>query len=147
MRSVPDTAATVRPIRAAEEATEWEMVEGTRLVVGLLSGRWSVGILYLLAGGTKRFTELFYEVGEVSKKVLTFTLRGLERDGLVERQTFAEVPARVEYSLTPLGWSITGVLMDMYQWAERHEGEVAGARRRAQVAEVGPVPAPARLAA
>jgi DNA-binding HxlR family transcriptional regulator len=106
------------------------MVQGTRLVVGLLSGRWSVGVLYLLAGGTKRFSELFYEVGEVSKKALTHTLRGLERDGLVDRQAYAEVPLRVEYSLTALGWSITGVLMGMYEWAAQHEPHVESARER-----------------
>jgi DNA-binding HxlR family transcriptional regulator len=106
------------------------MVDGTRLVVGLLSGRWSIGVLYLLADGTKRFTEVYYEVGEVSKKALTQTLRGLERDGLVQRRAYAEVPARVEYSLTELGWSITGVLMTMYEWAERHHPSVDSARQR-----------------
>jgi DNA-binding HxlR family transcriptional regulator len=107
------------------------MVHGTRLVVRMLSGRWSVGVLYLLADGTKRFSELFYEVGEVSKKALTHTLRSLERDGLVQRRAYAEVPPRVEYSLTPLGWSITTLLMDMYEWAARNESHVASARLRA----------------
>jgi DNA-binding HxlR family transcriptional regulator len=107
------------------------MIHGTRLVVRMLSGRWSVGVLYLLADGTKRFSELFYEVGEVSKKALTNTLRSLERDGLVHRRAYPEVPTRVEYSLTPLGWSITSVLMGMYEWAARHESHVASARLRA----------------
>jgi DNA-binding HxlR family transcriptional regulator len=118
----------VSELHPAAEPTEFEMVQGTRLVVGLLSGRWSVGVLYLLAGGTKRFSELFYEVGEVSKKALTHTLRALERDGLVDRRAYAEVPLRVEYSLTPLGWSITEVLMGMYEWAAQHEPHVATAR-------------------
>jgi DNA-binding HxlR family transcriptional regulator len=118
----------------AREPTDWEMVNGTRLVVGLLSGRWNVGVLYLLADGTKRFNELFYEVGEVSKKALTYTLRGLERDGLVQRRAYAEVPTRVEYSLTPLGWSITEVLMGMYEWAARNELQVASAREQVAVA-------------
>jgi DNA-binding HxlR family transcriptional regulator len=113
---------------SAPEPTEWEMVQGTRLVVGLISGRWSVGVLYLLASGTKRFSELYYEVGEVSKKVLTQTLRCLERDGLINRRSYAEVPVRVEYSLTPLGWSITGVLMTMYEWAADHGQKVREAR-------------------
>lgn len=131
MHPVSEQTGVVRVLRPSEEPTEWEMVNGTRLVVGLISGRWSVGVLYLLAGGTKRFSELFYEVGEVSKKALTYTLRGLERDGLVQRRTYAEVPARVEYSLTALGWSITGVLMGMYEWAAQHEPQVANARERA----------------
>src|SRR3954452_13610723 len=141
----PDTTSTTRSsmphaseqtpvlrfVPPAREPTEWEMVDGTRLVVGLLSGRWSVGVVYLLATGTKRFSELYYEVGEVSKKALTHTLRGLERDGLVQRRTYAEVPARVEYSLTALGWSITEVLMGMYEWAAQHEPHVTNARERA----------------
>jgi DNA-binding HxlR family transcriptional regulator len=142
-----DPGGVVQALRPPEEPTEWEMVNGTRLVVGLISGRWSVGVLYLLADGTKRFSELFYEVGEVSKKALTYTLRGLERDGLVERHTYAEVPARVEYSLTSLGWSITGVLMGMYEWAAQHEPHVATARERAGGPAAQAEPEPGRLAA
>src|SRR3954447_20917262 len=126
--TTPSSMHPVSELRPAEEPTEFEMVQGTRLVVGLLSGRWSVGVLYLLAGGTKRFSELFYEVGEVSKKALTQTLRGLERDGLVNRHAYAEVPVRVEYSLTSLGWSITGVMMTMYEWAALHQQHVVSAR-------------------
>ncbi|MEA2123679.1 MAG: hypothetical protein QOI80_461 [Solirubrobacteraceae bacterium] len=139
----------VSELHAVEEPTDWEMVHGTRLVVGLISGRWSVGVLYLLAGGTKRFSELFYEVGEVSKKALTQTLRGLERDGLVRRQAYAEVPLRVEYSLTALGWSITGVLMGMYEWAAQHETHVATAREGCTegLRVVPEAPSAARLAA
>jgi DNA-binding HxlR family transcriptional regulator len=129
-RASPVRGDALRVVPPCEEPAEWEMVHGTRLVVALLAGRWNVGVLYLLAGGRKRFSELFYEVGEVSKKVLTQTLRGLERDGLVERQTYAEVPARVEYSLTRLGWSLTEVLMGMYEWAARHDADVGRARQR-----------------
>jgi DNA-binding HxlR family transcriptional regulator len=90
------------------------MIEGTRAVIELLSARWSVDVLYALASGTRRYCELLYEVGEISKKTLTQTLRGLQRDGLVQRRAYPEVPVRVEYSLTPLGWSLTGPLMAMY---------------------------------
>ena len=125
-----DSGGVVVALRPVEEPTEYQMVHGTRLVVGLLAGRWNVGVLYLLARGTKRFSELYYDVGEVSKKALTHTLRALERDGLVDRRVLAEVPARVEYSLTELGWSVTDVLMGMYEWAARHEEQVEDARRR-----------------
>jgi DNA-binding HxlR family transcriptional regulator len=122
----------LRAAPAPEKApSDWEMVHGTRMVVRLLSGRWNVGVLYLLADGTKRFSEIFYEVGEVSKKALTQSLRSLERDGLVQRRVYAEVPTRVEYSLTSLGWSITSVLMGMYEWAASYESHVANARLRA----------------
>jgi DNA-binding HxlR family transcriptional regulator len=104
----------------AHEADDVEMINGTRAVLELLAGKWSVEILYLLATGTRRYSEVLYEVGEISKKTLTQTLRALERDGLVARRVIREIPGRVEYSLTPLGWSITEPLMAMYEWAARH---------------------------
>jgi DNA-binding HxlR family transcriptional regulator len=104
----------------AAEADDLQMIHGTRAVLGLLAGKWSVDILYLLATGTRRYNEVLYEVGEISKKTLTQTLRSLEHDGLVARHVRGEVPLHVEYSLTPLGWSMTEPLMAMYEWAERH---------------------------
>ena len=117
---------TMRP--GPPEPTDLEMIEGARSVLGLLAGRWSVEVVFLLAGGTRRYSEIFYEVGEVSKKTLTQTLRGLARDGLVVRHAYPEVPPRVEYALTDLGWSITGVLMDMHGWSVVHRAEVERAR-------------------
>ena len=125
-------------IRAVEpvEPNDFEMVQGTQTVLDLLARKWSVGVLYLLARGTRRYSELFYEVGEVSKKALTQTLRSLEHDGLVVRRAYPEVPMRVEYSLTPTGWSITSLLMTMYEWSSQH------------IQPPGPASwAPARLAA
>ncbi len=104
-------------IPQAAEPSELEMIEGTREVLTLLQGRWSVGVLYLLAGGTRRYNEIFYEVGEISKKTLTHTLRGLERNGLVARRVYDAVPVRVEYSLTRRGWSLSSLLMAMYEWS------------------------------
>jgi DNA-binding HxlR family transcriptional regulator len=105
------------------EPNDYEMARGTRRALALLSGKWSVEVLYLLAGGTRRYRDVLYDVGEISKKTLTQTLRALERDGLVVRRAYPEVPPRVEYSLTPLGWSMTSVLMSLYEWAEQHLGE------------------------
>jgi DNA-binding HxlR family transcriptional regulator len=102
------------------DVTDLEMIHGTRRVLDLLAGKWSVDVLYLLASGTRRYSEVFYEVGEISKKTLTQTLRALERDGLIARRVYPEVPPRVEYSLTALGWSLTGPLMAMYEWAAEH---------------------------
>jgi DNA-binding HxlR family transcriptional regulator len=112
------------------EVTDLEMIRGTRAVVDLLSSKWSIDVLYLLANGTRRYSEVFYEVGEISKKTLTQTLRALERDGLIARHVYAEVPPKVEYSLTPLGWNLTGTLMAMYEWAAEHLGQVEAARVR-----------------
>jgi DNA-binding HxlR family transcriptional regulator len=110
------------------DVSDYEMIEATREVVGLLSARWSVDVLYALASGTRRYSELLYEVGEISKKTLTQTLRGLMRDGLVVRRAYVDVPVRVEYSLTPLGWSLTGPLMAMYEWAAIELPSVHAAR-------------------
>ena len=104
----------------AEEAGDLEMIQGTRAVLELLAGKWSVEVLYLLATGTRRSSEILYEVGEISKKTLTHTLRSLERDHLVARRVHTGLPIRVEYSLTPLGWSMTEPLMAMYEWSARH---------------------------
>ena len=110
------------------EPNDYEMARGTRRALALLSGKWSVEVLYLLAGGTRRYRDVLYDVGEISKKTLTQTLRALERDGLVVRRAYPEVPPRVEYSLTPLGWNVTGLLMSLYEWAEEHLAEAAAAR-------------------
>jgi DNA-binding HxlR family transcriptional regulator len=109
--------------RAPRRPSDYEMVQGTQRVLELIASKWSVGVLYLLAGGTRRYSEIFYEVGEVSKKALTQTLRALEQDGLVARRAYAEMPMRVDYSLTQLGWSITTVLMAMYEWSAEHPAE------------------------
>ena len=110
------------------EVNDYEMSRGTRRALSLLSGKWSVEVLYLLANGTRRYSDVLYEVGEISKKTLTQTLRGLQRDGLVARRAYPEVPPRVEYSLTPLGWNVTGLLMSLYEWAEEHLVEPPMAR-------------------
>jgi DNA-binding HxlR family transcriptional regulator len=126
-----------------EDVTDLQMIRGTRMVLELVSGKWSVDVLYLLASGTRRYSEVFYEVGEISKKTLTQTLRALERDGLIARRVYAEVPPKVEYSLTTLGWSITEPLMAMYEWSAEHLVHVEAAR---QLHEGDPEP-PRALAA
>jgi DNA-binding HxlR family transcriptional regulator len=103
------------------------MIRGTRTVLDVVGAKWSVDVLYLLASGTRRCSEVFYEVGEISKKTLTQTLGSLDRDGLIARQVHAEVPPRVEYSLTSLGWSLTGPLMSMCEWAAEHLPEIEAA--------------------
>jgi DNA-binding HxlR family transcriptional regulator len=111
-----------------EQATDLQMIRGTKTALDLLAAKWSVDVIYLLANGTRRYSEVFYEVGEISKKTLTQTLRSLERDGVIARRVYAEVPARVEYSLTPLGWSLTAPLMGMYEWAAAHAQDLEDAR-------------------
>ena len=112
------------------EPGDLEMIDGTREVLGLLQGRWNVDVLYLLAGGTRRYNQIFYEVGEISKKTLTQTLRVLERNGLVDRRVHGEAPLRVDYSLTRRGWSLSSLLMAMYEWS----AEDAATPRRGHLA-------------
>jgi DNA-binding HxlR family transcriptional regulator len=116
------------PSHHPAEPDELQMIEGTHAVLDLLGGRWSVDVVYLLAGGTRRYNEIFYDIGEISKKTLTQTLRSLEANGLVTRRVYPEVPVRVEYSLAPLGWSMTRLLMALYEWSAEH-AETGSARR------------------
>jgi len=108
-------------------ASDREMMEATAAAVALVSAKWKVELLYLLAARVRRHGKLHDHL-LVSKKVMSEALRGLERDGLVRRQVFAEVPVRVEYSLTPLGRSFTGPLLALCEWAEEHHAEVVEAR-------------------
>jgi DNA-binding HxlR family transcriptional regulator len=111
-----------------------EMIERTRAARDLLSSKWKVDLLYLLARGVHRYSRLYDNLRGASKKMLTDSLRGLERDGFVDRTVYAEVPVRVEYSLTALGWSATELLMELADWADEHLGAVEQARLRYQEA-------------
>ncbi|CDA77389.1 winged helix-turn-helix transcriptional regulator [Negativibacillus massiliensis] len=87
----------------------------------LISNKWKVLILRDLMPGTKRFGELKKSVGNVSQKVLTAQLRDMEDSGLVNRKVYAEVPPRVEYSLTELGKSLKPILDAMWTWGENYK--------------------------
>ena len=127
--SAVDGSGRARPAgRLTSE--DLEMIERTRGARDLLSSKWKVDLLYLLARGVRRYSRLYDNLRGASKKMLTDSLRSLERDGLVERHVYAEVPVRVEYSLTPLGWSATELLMALADWADEHLVDVEGARSR-----------------
>ena len=87
----------------------------------LIGDKWKVLILRDLMPGTKRFGELKKSVGNVSQKVLTVQLRAMEESGLVHREVYAEVPPRVEYSLTELGKSLKPILDSMWAWGEDYK--------------------------
>lgn len=87
-------------------------------------GKWKVLILRDLMPGTKRFGELKKSVGNVSQKVLTAQLRAMEENGLVHREVYAEVPPRVEYSLTELGKSLKPILDSMQAWGEGYKSSI-----------------------
>ena len=87
----------------------------------LISDRWKVLILRDLLSGTKRFGELKKSIGSISQKVLTSNLRSMEKDGLLTRKVYAEVPPRVEYTLTELGESLRPILLAMQQWGLEYQ--------------------------
>src|SRR3954462_1068086 len=102
----------------------------TRQVINRIGDRWSLLVLYALEGGTLRFQELRRAVDGVSQKMLTQTLRALERDGLVRREIFASVPPHVEYSITPLGRGLPGHIVAIREWAYANMTDIEAARER-----------------
>ena len=98
-------------------------------VLARVGDKWSVLIVMLLGDGPRRFNELKRMVGGISQRMLTLTLRGLERDGLVTRTLFPTIPPRVDYELTPLGRSLSEPVKALGAWAEAHHPEIARARQ------------------
>jgi DNA-binding HxlR family transcriptional regulator len=90
--------------------------------LSLIDGKWKGVILFNLLGGTLRFNELGRRLPGVTQRMLANQLRELEADGLVRRQVYAEVPPKVEYSLTPLGRSMAPVLTALKDWGDAHAG-------------------------
>jgi DNA-binding HxlR family transcriptional regulator len=99
-----------------------------RQVLALISDKWTIAIIYALAGGTRRFGELQRRINGVSPKMLTQTIRKLEIDGLVERKVYPSVPPKVEYALTPLGETLVEPILNLCRWAEDHLDAVLQAR-------------------
>ena len=106
----------------------------SRVVLDRIADKWTGLIVLALGDETLRFGELRERIGGVAPKVLTQTLRSLERDGLVTRTVYAEVPPRVEYRLTKLGRSLAEPLAVVRTWAERHVSAVMAARDAADAA-------------
>lgn len=102
----------------------------TRVVLDRVGDKWAVLILLLLAAEPLRFNELRRRIDGISQKMLSQTLKSLERDGLVGRRAFATVPVTVEYSITPLGLTLYSAVDSLRVWAESHLAEVAAAQRR-----------------
>jgi DNA-binding HxlR family transcriptional regulator len=97
-------------------------------VLSRIGEKWSVLIIIMLADRQRRFSELKRAIGGVSQRMLTLSLRGLERDGLVKRTVFPVVPPRVEYELTPLGRSLQAPVSALGDWARSHLAEIDAAR-------------------
>src|SRR5215212_8927636 len=126
--SRPQIVGLPRKERERARFDDLEMIERTRAALALLDAKWSVDIIILLASGMHKHARLVDNIPGLSKKVLTSTLRKLEQSGIVARRVYAEIPVRVEYTLTPLGWQLTEPLMALYEWAVAHESELASTR-------------------
>ena len=100
-----------------------------RMALDLISDRWTMIVVKALAEGIHRYGELHRSIDGISQKMLTQTLRSLERDGLVRRTAYPVVPPRVEYELTPLGRTLTEPIAAVGAWADRHMDEILQARQ------------------
>jgi DNA-binding HxlR family transcriptional regulator len=99
-------------------------------VLARVGDKWTVLVVSVLGDGPKRFNELRRSLGSISQRMLTLTLRGLERDGLVTRTVFATVPPRVDYELTKLGHSLLEPVSNLSSWARQNRAAIQQARRR-----------------
>ena len=124
MRSTPAPSSGER---LAERGRNGALI---RDAIGLLASKWAVDVLLALGDGTRRYHELLADLDPISEKVLTQTLRQMERDGVVGRRVHAEVPPRVEYALTSLGASLGGPLKALGTWSLAHGAKVEAARER-----------------
>jgi len=98
-------------------------------VVSTIGDKWTLLVLYALEhGGTLRFSQLQRQVPGITQKMLTQTLRQLERDGIVSREVYPVIPPRVEYALTDLGRSLSGVIAELRTWAYSHMDDIESAR-------------------
>ena len=102
---------------------------GSRRVLNLIADRWTALVIYALDGETRRYSELEKMIGGISQKMLTQTLRNLERDGMVARTVYPVVPPHVEYALTPLGTTLIEALRLLCLWAQENLGAVEAARQ------------------
>lgn len=114
-----------------------------RQTLDRIGDKWSLLVISILGAGPLRFMELRREIGSISQRMLTLTLRHLERDGLVLRTHYPTIPPRVEYQLTPLGESLLESIQAIVHWSLEHRQEIAEAREKydARANEAASVPA------
>ena len=103
----------------------------SRLVLDRIADKWTALVIQILARGTLRYGALKREIGDISQKMLTQTLRSLERDGLIRRKVYPSAAPKVEYALTPLGRTLIEPLNGLCRWTEKHLPELEANRRAA----------------
>lgn len=131
------------------DVLQWDQREDceVRQILDRIADKWSLQVIALLDRRSLRFTELRRMIDGVSQRMLTRTLRHLERDGLVSRTVHATVPPRVDYALTPLGGTLHATIRALVTWTEEHQGEIAAARAAYDVRVAGEQEAAAEEAA
>jgi DNA-binding HxlR family transcriptional regulator len=102
----------------------------SRRTLDLIGDKWSLLVIALLGDRTRRFSELKRQIDGISQRMLTLTLRQLEREGLVRRTVYAEVPPRVEYELSSVGGTLLATVQQLVEWALAHRDELAESRTR-----------------
>ncbi|MFC5730060.1 MULTISPECIES: winged helix-turn-helix transcriptional regulator [Nocardioides] len=122
------------------DAFQWDTREDceVRQILDRVADKWSLLVVSLLKRETMRFNELRREIDGISQRMLTVTLRNLERDGLVRRTAYPEIPPRVEYALSDLGCTLLGTIEPLVRWTEEHQAEIVRARVEFD-ARTGPV--------
>lgn len=110
------------------KTSDRELIDRAGRGLDVIQAKWKVHLIVAMARGIRRYSRLHSSLPGASKKVMTDCLRSLERDGIVTREIYAEVPVRVEYSLTPLGWTITDAIIALSEWSQQHTGDVSRAR-------------------
>lgn len=116
-------------MRSNETTSEFEQPCPIRDVLDRIGDQWSLLVLETLQGGTMRFNELMRAIGDISKQMLSRTLKHLEQDGFVRRTLYAEVPPRVEYELTELGRSFLVPMKGLVVWADTHHRTICASRK------------------
>lgn len=127
---MPTTTAAARRNEAKREYDAYLAACPSRMLLDRVSDKWVSLVLVALGDGTLRYSEIARQLAGISQKMLTQTLRSLERDGLVVRRVTASVPVRVDYTLTPLGNSLRELMYGVKLWAESHMDDVMAARER-----------------
>ncbi|MFI6596462.1 winged helix-turn-helix transcriptional regulator [Nonomuraea sp. NPDC050536] len=106
------------------------MTAATREILDRIAGKWAIQIILITARRPVRFTELERTIEGVSRRMLTLTLRNLERDGLLERTVYPTVPPKVEYQATPMALELYEAMLTLTNWSRKHSACVATSRRR-----------------
>jgi len=120
-------ADSVRPNGAADPGASMVKCR-IREILDRIGDKWSLFVIYRLGGGPQRFTALKRSVDGISQRMLTVTLRALERDGIVSRTMYPVMPPRVDYALTPLGHTLLDAVGALMAWADEHLAEIDAAR-------------------